>query len=625
MTDEEISDEQRLAGAVAAAVPSPPPAVVPWAESTVRFPSGVLGDRFKIDHSPWLDEPLARAVDMETRSVTLMKPVQTGGSSLGEVLLCYWVTFWRGFLQYNWSNDKRADERWESRVKDLLSACQPVARIMEQYGYQKGEFSYGRGYFRQQGVFNSDNLDSDSVSLQINEEVHAWEPGHLAKADGRLTAVWNYKQINISNAGVKEDQLDQKHRAGTMQEWEIICPGCRQKHRMRTKWDERRPQHGGLRYDADKARLGKFEYNYNLLRPTIRYQFPCGFTIHNEDMIARRELSRAASYSEPTNKGAETKFRSYTYDSVIVHNIDWMELIKQKHQALRARLMGNQLQWIKYTQERECIPYDSSDIPIVHDVKLIAGLKKNREGLPMPRLRAAALDRQQGSKAKGELPYWWAVIRDFKIFFGVFRSVLVAEGRFETDEQAVAFLDEHGCLRHQCVADSGDDTDHVYAFCLRYGINAIKGGAHQWYAHDNGARRTYSVPRPLCEMMNVPPKFPKVEEMDGNRMIEVFDDREPMFWLYSKGAIAERLHWMVNNTQYDTPDDVSEDYTKHHDAEERTLIKNPRDGSEVVVWVKIKDRNDLLVCERYCVMIFDMSGAMGECEIVEIITEDQTK
>jgi hypothetical protein len=607
----------RLADSAEQAIPREAPNVIKWAEESVIFPGSARAKNFKISITPWIREPLERMChELSVRSVTLMKPVQSGGSAFGEVLLLYWLRFAYGILQYNWSNDKRAEQRWDSRVEGILKACLVVAEMLEHAQLlKKGEINFGRIYFRNQGTFSSDNLDSDSIRLQINEEVHAWESGHLAKAEGRSTAVWDYKRANISNAGMKGDQLDEAFsKKGTAQHWEIRCPHCSTPlravfHRMRTRWEERHPHLGGLRYDADKARIGRYEYNYNKIRPTIRYQMPCGGFVHNEDLVMRRRLSLSGRYSEPTNLAAETIHRSYTYQAVSVDFIDWMVLIQEKHAALRARALGDPLPWVKYVQERECVPYSPDDAPVEGIIELVKGLKKNRAGLFGKKLRLFSLDRQRGERAKMELPHWWLVIRDVQVAKGRLVSLLVFEGKVESDDDVIRILEEHKCQMWQGVADSGDDTTHVYVFCLKHGINCIKGGNEELYTHEGGARRVFSTERPLHAMIGRAPKFPYVAVNDGGTTRNMPDPREPMFFLYSKVGIRERLHFLMTDTDYRTPDDVSEDYHKHMEAEER--IEERKEGAAPVVrWVQRKDRNDLFVCECYIALQIDQAGAV---------------
>jgi hypothetical protein len=489
--------ESRLARAMLGALPNVAPDPVTWAhESRIVLPGSGRSKHFSIEITPWLREPLLRSVEAAVRVVTLMKPVQSGGSVFGELMLMYWMIFGRGFLQYNWSNDKRAKERWSSRVESVLKANEIIWDRFKVEGVDR-ECDLGNVFFRMQGAFSEDNLDSDTVRLQINEEIHSWPDGHLKKASNRMTAVWDYKRLDVSNAGNKGDQLDNAFSTGTAQHWEVKCPGCGLYHRMRTRWEEKRPDLGGLRYDATKARLGHYHYNYNVLRPTIEFWMPCGFRVHNEDVMKRRELSLSGRYSDPTNPGAETSKRSYTYQAVSVDFIDWMQLIQDKHEALAARAVGDPTLWEKYKKERECVPHDPNDVPIVGLVTVVEGKRKSRAGLSGEKLRLAELDRQQGVIAKGEFPHWWILIRDvqFDAKLGKLRSLLVYEGKAETDQQVISILDDHKVKRWQTVADSGDDTTHVYAFCLQHGINAIKGGTEELYAHPNPQQGAPSIMR----------------------------------------------------------------------------------------------------------------------------------
>jgi hypothetical protein len=201
----------------------------------------------------------------------------------------------------------------------------------------------------------------------------------------------------------------------------------------------------------------------------------------------------------------------------------------------------------------------------------------------------------------------------------------VWEGRLETDEQVVSVLDEHKCEHHMGCADSGHDADHVYSFCMRYGINAVKGGGHAWYSHDGGARRSYSPERPLHSMLNMPSKHQYVEELGQDKVpVMVPDDREPLFWLYSKGAIRERHFWLSNaeDVSYDIPSDVSDDFKNHCDAEVREIAQLPATGEDVVRWRQVKRRNDLWVCMLYCDMILDMSGVLGQFRDSDISGKD---
>lgn len=588
--------------------------VVAWAERHVRLPGSARSEQFRRDISPWIIEPMQRATDGLTRTVTFVKPIQCGGSTAGEVVLCYWLSNETGDIFYNWEDDEKAKDRWEKRVERILKACDDIQWPLDRFKSQKCLVAFQRGNLTMQGVHSEENLDSDSVRFLLNEEIHNWEPGRLVKAEGRTTACWNSVTFNISNAGKIGDQLHQAKENGTDQSWTVKCPGCSNPHheansvfhRMRTRWDAKHPELGGLRYDADGCRREDGSYDYNRLAPTVRFQMPCGYVAH-ESPAERRALSLSGRYSEPANSGAHLSNRSYTLEAVAVDYIPWLRLIQEKHRALFARRHGDPEPWRRYITERECGFYDPDDVPVMGKITLSSDAKKNRDGLKDRDLRLFGLDRQQGVLRKGEFDHWWLVIRDFDQQND---SQLVFEGKVETDEEVIRILDEHGCERHHGAADSGDDTTHVYRFCLKYGINAIKGGVAQLYTHPDGSKRIYSLEKPLHPMMNAQSKY-DYTRVNGEL---VPDPREPWFCLYSKIGIHERLAWLMSETKWIVPSDVSDDYQQHMEGIEIETGPHPITREKVTKLRFVKSRYDLRVCEAYIALQLDMAAGVGAGE-----------
>jgi hypothetical protein len=296
-------------------------------------------------------------------------------------------------------------------------------------------------------------------------------------------------------------------------------------------------------------------------------------------------------------------------EAVAVDYISWLGLIQQKHRALQALRCGDPEPWRKYLCERECVFWNPEDRPLVGQIVVRPGVMKNRGGLAEPKLRIFALDRQQGSLAHGELPHWWMVIRDVVDYGEQPRedgrkpgdSMLVWEGKCVTDEDVIDVLDQHECIRCLGVADSGDDTMFVYQFCLRYGINAIKGGKEMFYSHGDKGRKIFSVEKPLHQMTQCPPTRQDPVE-------------EPQFWFYSKYGIRDRLQYLRGGGYFawEVPEDVSDDYKKHNEAEVFREVK--RGGQIVHEYDQIKRRNDLYVCECYIAMLMEKYQLIGTIE-----------
>src|SRR6202789_24616 len=260
------------------AVPkSKPTDIISWAAANVK----VDGHSFDPDLTPQIIEPIRAMADADTRIGTLIKPVQIGGSTAGEVVCAYWCAFETGLIQYNWQKDEAAVKRWHDRIKPLLDSCGDLKRTGDKFEEVICFAKFVNTTLRVQGVFVEDALDSDTIPRQINEEIHLWKPGHLSKARRRQTRVWDSKAFDISNAAEVGGQLESAYQDGTMEEWEVYCPGCKKMHVMQFRWDNNKPELGGLRYDTDGCKMDNGHFNYNKLESTIRYQMPCGFIVAN--------------------------------------------------------------------------------------------------------------------------------------------------------------------------------------------------------------------------------------------------------------------------------------------------------------------------------------------------------
>lgn len=602
--------------------PRPAPRdIVQWAQENIRLPGSTLSEAFDISITPWLREPMERLLDDETRIITFVKPIQSGGSSVGEIALAWWASFGRGIIQNNWPKDERAMSRWRERILPVLEKCKSVKWAGDRFDKTICQANLIGSTLKVQGVFNADSLDSDSVPFQVNEEVHSWKPGHMAKARGRQTAVWFSKALDISNAGISGEQLHGEWIAGTQQTWEVKCPGCGLYHAMQARWDDAKPQLGGLRYDSTDCKKKDGGYDYNKLRKTIRYQMPCGKEIFDTPS-ERKSLSLSGRYSEPANEGATTSHRSYNFEAVSVDYIPWLKLIQEKHQALRALKAGDSEPWRRYITERECKFYSDESRPFQGQIVLNTARKKDRAGLPGRAARLWAADKQRGYKSLGQLTHYWLVIRDVMESCD---SELVYEGLVQTESDLIAILDDHGCERRAGVVDASWDTKNVLEFCYRNGLNAVQGSnQNNWFTHPDKVKRFFSVMKPIHSELNVPPK--NNYSATANGWQPHID--EPQVWFYNKAGLLSNLFFLrhhkanvlnVNSDAteseyitHDVPSDVSDDYKIQNDSWELVSATKGRSKEQIEEWRQTRKDDHMLMCEGYIAMMMDIGGFVGE-------------
>lgn len=589
-----------------------------WAEQCIRLPGSTLSERFNITITPWLREPLERIADNSTRTVTFVKPIQCGGSSIGEIALAWWSSYGRGIIQNNWPKDDRAKSRWNERILPVLERCRSVKWSGDRFDRTNCQANLIGATLKVQGVFIPDALDSDSVPYQVNEEVHSWKPGHMAKARGRQTAVWYSKAVDISNAGLTGDQLEGEYMAGTQQVWMVRCPGCGSYHKLQSRWEESKPELGGLRYDSAGCKRDDGSFDYNKLRPTIRYQMPCGHEVRDTP-TERRALSLSGKYSEPQNTGATLTHRSYNLEAVSIDYIPWLKLIQEKHIALRSLKHGDPEPWRRYITERECRFYSEEMRPFQGRVVINSALKKNRGGLENRAARLWAADKQRGYRAQGELSHYWLVIRDVMENGD---SLLVYEGQVSTDAELITILDDHACPRYAGGVDASWDTKSVLELCYRTGLNAFMGNASHkgWFVHGDKVKRFYSEGKPLHAELNMPPKFNYAGSVDG----WLPSREEPMVIQYNLAGMLANLFFIREHEmnvkandphgdfiKWEVPGDASEEYKLQNEAWERTTVKQVKTNDEIEGFKKIRKADHMTMCEGYIAMMMDIGGYLA--------------
>jgi hypothetical protein len=641
-------------------IPPRLPPIIQWAEEEVKV-FGVKGERFIAANTPWTRYPIELCDQIgSVNSITFVKPVQSGGSVVGEIAACRWVVIGFGGIQWNWDTDDFALHRWDTRIEKILKACRPVADRWPRQAdkAKKCLVVFPNVSLHVQGVFNPHSLDSDSIPFQINEEIHKWKPGHLDKAYRRGTACAFPIRLNISNAGDEKDQLHEKFESGTKQYWEVKCPGCSNSHHesnavyhiMRTQYDDRRPDLGGLRYDSEKCRRGDGTFNYNLLAPTLHYQMPCGYRVQY-DPAERRRLSDSGRYSAPHNEGATPGDISLTYDAVTCHNIEWLDLVKEKHAALRSLKAGDIEPFRKFMQERECRFFSSEYQPFQGKILISSGVQKKREGMKNRVGRLWKADWQKGYAHKSELEHFWLVIKDVDEFCN---DLLVYEDRIDSENELIAILEEYDALENGAgVIDCSFNTKHLLQFVYqtvasyaekgkRCGINAIMSNeSHRglFLHREDKVRRFYDEGQAICGKLSVVSIFDAVDTEQGLAP----DPREPIVINVNKGGMIAN-HFFIrehkqrvidaeneaakkekrdprvpNPGEYIEcviPGDVSEDFKEHYEAWIRVGKEAKKRPDEVTSGVErfqqIRGADHMLICCAGIDMLKDWSGLLGE-------------
>lgn len=629
------------------ASPSDP---VAWAESVGLK---VDGHRFDSSLCQQAVAPMrAMSLDNSVCQIgTFIKPIQGGGSTAGEVIAAYWCKFAMALFLYYWQDADVAKRRWKERILPMLqSVDMPWAGGRDELVC---EAVFRNVRLRVEGVFSEQALQSDTIPLIINEEIHEWKPGHLVMSRGRQTRVWNKKSFDISNATWaavdsnkgKNTQLHLAFLDGTQREWLTACPVCGVLHAMRFRWNKSKPELGGLRWDSS-TKLPDGRPNYKKLAQTIRYQFPCGHKVKNE-VTARRALR--GEYSEPRNEGADLSHESWTSEAMSYDQISWLDLIKEWHGAIQALKIGDTAPMFRFVTQRECKFFSDESRPFAGTVITTAAAKQNREGLPGELAKLWAADWQQGFKHLGELTHYWLVIESVLPNCSsqvIFAGVVSDEAELLLTLAAHGISNEDGGGIFDGFIDASKNTKHILSFCYRAGINAVVGGAHgkKGFRHPDGSFRFYSPRKFIYTQLGITFEQAQQDHPDWFTMTrEGVKENEscPYVLEYDKAGLLKNYFFIremkqrvldtnPNATPADyieriVPADIGEDYLKHHEAWERdSLASLPKKMGEVEGFKPLSRKDHTMSCSCYIDLKKEESGLLGR-RLAELGMKTQTQ
>ncbi|MEQ9823458.1 MAG: phage terminase large subunit family protein [Puniceicoccaceae bacterium] len=581
-----------------------------WAESVgYRLPASLRSSTFRPEMTPWLNRPLERLFADGVKRVTLLGPVQGAKSTLGEATIGYIRDKDPGNILYNWEDHGKAQQTWDERIDPLIRANRVFRPHYQDEKLKKLSIVWKDGFwFRMQGIKAVKSRQSSSVRYCINEEVKDWDPGALTDVIKRVTAAWNALVINISPASYwdKEsgtgDELFMLYHEGTCEEWEVPCLKCGEYQWMEFDRDDKGNAGGMLWDSSDAVRLASGRFDWPKLASTIRWQCAhCGHE-HEDTPSVRAALAHAGRYRQ-TNMGPVPGNLSYRYNALTVPWIPFIDLVKEHYAAVMDARVGRLQLLEDFCQKRKVVFFDRRDRPVENQIAMTGGVRKGQ------RLEGADFTLMDVDKQKD---HFWVIIRDWKRLTDDpsqwLHTRLVFEGRVSSENDVEALREEFDVLPQLVWVDSGYRANEVYRMCARFGYTAIKGEDTNYYHHIityRDGRQTKK--RKTREIYSEPIDIDVYEGTADQGRVYC-----PLI-LYSKQSIRDRLAWVRSapGIRYEIPEDVSEDYKLHNDAEVLRETQLPRTGQYVKVWVQMRRRNDLFVCEAYQVLQADVVGLLG--------------
>lgn len=203
-----------------------------WAAERVDFGnSEAFKGAYDVENVPWTaaicdawDNPYVREI------TAVMPPQESGKTKAAEVCMARRIATEPAKMAFNTKTNTAAEKWQETRWQQMIQAVPAMANQLSANPHlnKKGRIVFKNGTFLLiQGAETDANRQSDSVEVQVNDELHLWEKPWVRQMHTRTRAYRDTRKIlNISLGGTKGSELHEKFVEGSQGEWSHHCSKC---------------------------------------------------------------------------------------------------------------------------------------------------------------------------------------------------------------------------------------------------------------------------------------------------------------------------------------------------------------------------------------------------------------
>ena len=563
-----ITDQQAAIQAAAQAVirPNYSGDPVDWAEANIlEVPDSPVRGRLSLARTPWLAEALRILCDPETKTAVILAATQSGKSLLQRVYMSWQIVNAPGPLMTLQANDPEAKDFFLRYVRTLWRHCPPVQALLSDGDNDKSttaDFKNGVTVYCR-GIWNENNLQRLSLRTVIVDEAWLAPRGHLAEAAARLQAFsWLGRAIYMGQGGRVNDEFTALYNGSDRREWHMACPSCN--YLQPWRWEF-------VRYPEDAKANGIWDMQK--VESGTTYEC-CNCRVRLKDSPG----VRAEANDPKRGAGFKATGKSATWGTVGLH---WNCLInssfgKEGAKMLKAKeafdAYGDEEPRRIWKQKRLAQPWaeaggamaalvEAGDYGLADIWQAEAWITPNAKitdsslGIPEHSVpfRTLAIDCQRG--------FFWAEVRSWARNGS---SRLRWFGKVDTWNGLDDLAKAHQVSRALVGADSGDNTQEVYAQTAKRGWKALRGSGQNDFAVSDGqgktTRRFYS---------------------DKQRIIVPGLRERAELIVFANLAAKDFLAGLRNRRLHSYARDVSEEYVKQLTAEVRTT--DSRSGKPI--WI----------------------------------------
>lgn len=539
---------------------------VDWAEANIlEVPDSPVRGRLSLARTPWLAAALRILCDPETKVAVIPAATQSGKSLLQRVYMSWQIVNAPRPMMTLQANDPEAKDFFLRYVRPLWNNCPPVKALLSDSDNDKSttaDFRNGVTVYCR-GIWNENNLQRLSLGTIIVDEAWLAPRGHLAEAAARLQAFgWLGRAIYMGQGGRANDEFSALYDGSDKREWHFACVSCG--HLQPWRWEF-------VRFPTEAKVNGIWDYQ-KVEAGTTYECCNCGVRMKDSPGV------RAEANDPQRGAGFKATAKPATWGTVGLH---WNCLInshwgKEGVRMLKAKeafdAYGDEEPRRIFKQKRLAQPWSEEGGAMTALVEAgdyglndtwqaeawitpTAKITDSSLGIPEHSVpfRTLAIDCQRG--------FFWAEVRSWARNGS---SRLRWFGKVDTWNGLDDLAKAHQVSRALVGADSGDNTQEVYAQTAKRGWKALRGSGQNDFAVADGqgkaTRRFYS---------------------DKQRIIVPGLRERAELIVFANLAAKDFLAGLRNRRLHSYPRDVSDEYVKQLTSEVR--ITDSRSGKPI--WI----------------------------------------
>lgn len=554
----------------------PPPLLKPWEWAELHVDIGKISPipgMFRADTAPWIKEPLEKFADNRIRRIVVRCAAQTGKTTFSMICVNYQLANDPGPAQWIMAAADEAKTFVNTRLKDFLSSCKPVAEMMpkKRTDNKTLEINFPGAPLLVTGANSTSKLQGNPKRYIFPDEVRNWPKGALQTVLKRTDQYWNAREVLTSTGDAEGDDMDREFMAGDQRHYYMPCPHCGQEWHMEFKQ---------LKWDENESTRPGGEWDYDELAKTIRYECPACKVGIQDNFEVRKKMAIAGKWV-PHNTKAPSDRVSYTWPALIAPLRPWKRIVQEFLMAKEALDMGAHepmKTWVTETMGqswREDMLF-SDDVKVDESFKMGGVWEKEV-------FRFLTVDVQKD--------HYWYVVRAWS---KVGESMLISCGRLNSESDIEEARRAHNVFQDAVIVDCGYEQNEVAKLCAARGWTAFKGD-------DSKSFPSFSKPTDGSQSKRIelpytfPPRFidPGVGTAEQNRM-------RCRLFLWSNPTIKDFLFRLKTGRgmYWGVPGDAPKEHIQHMSSEMKKKERNKKTGQSEYRWVVIGRRqNHLWDCE----------------------------